>query len=56
VLAGAGATVVGVVSHGAISRPAAVAAPGLTVIAVILFMGGVSGAHLNPAVTLAFSL
>ena len=56
VLAGAGAVVVGAVSHGAISRPAAVAAPGLTVMAIILFMGAVSGAHLNPCVTLAFTL
>jgi aquaporin Z len=56
VLAGAGATVVGAVSHGAISRSAAVTAPGLTVMAIILFMGAVSGAHLNPGVTLAFSL
>jgi len=56
VLAGAGAVVVGAVSHGQISRSAAVAAPGLTVTAVILFMGAVSGAHLNPAVTIAFSL
>lgn len=31
-------------------------APALTVLAVILFMGAVSGAHLNPAVTLAFAL
>ena len=56
VLAGAGAGVVGAVSHGAISRPAAVTAPGLAVMAVILFMGEVSGAHLNPAVSIAFSL
>ena len=42
-------------SHGAISRAAAVVAPGLMVMAVILFMGAVSGAHLNPAVTLSFS-
>ena len=56
VLVGAGGGVVGALSHGAISRPAAVAAPGLMVMAIILFMGAVSGAHLNPAVTLAFSL
>ena len=56
VLAGAGAPVVGALTHGAISRPAAVAAPGLTVMAIILFMGAVSGAHLNPVVTIAFTL
>jgi len=56
VLAGAGAVVVGAVSHGQISRTAAVTAPGVTVTAVILFMGAVSGAHLNPAVTFAFAL
>ena len=56
VLAGAGAPVVDAVTHGSIGRAAAVTAPGLTVMAVILFMGAVSGAHLNPAVTLAFSL
>jgi aquaporin Z len=56
VIAGAGAGVVGAVSHGMISRTAAVSAPGLTVMAIILFMGAVSGAHLNPAVTIAFTL
>jgi aquaporin Z len=56
VLAGAGAAVVGAASHGAISRSAAMAAPGLMVMAIILFMGNVSGAHLNPAVTFAFAL
>lgn len=40
----------------AVSRTAAVAAPGLMVATVILFMGAVSGAHLNPGVTLAFAL
>jgi len=56
VLVGAGAVVVNALSHGQIGRPAAVAAPGLMVLAIILFMGAVSGAHLNPAVTVAFSL
>jgi len=54
-MAGAGAVVVNAVS-GSISRAAAVTAPGLTVMAVILFMGGVSGAHLNPVVSLSFAL
>jgi aquaporin Z len=39
-----------------ISRGALVIAPGLMVMAIILFMGAVSGAHLNPAVTVAFTL
>jgi aquaporin Z len=56
VLVGAGGAVVNATSHGAITRAAAVAAPGLMVMAIILFMGAVSGAHLNPAVSLAFAL
>jgi aquaporin Z len=55
VLVGAGGGVVAAVSHGMISRAAAVTAPGLMVMAIILFMGAISGAHLNPAVTLAFT-
>jgi aquaporin Z len=39
-----------------ISRQAAVVAPGLMVLAIILFMGKLSGAHLNPAVSVAFAL
>jgi aquaporin Z len=39
-----------------ISRQAAVVAPGLMVLAIILFMGKISGAHLNPAVSIAFAL
>jgi aquaporin Z len=35
---------------------AAVVAPGLMVLAIILFMGAVSGAHLNPGVSLAFAV
>jgi aquaporin Z len=56
VLVGAGGAVVNAESHGAISRTAAVTGPGLMVLAIILFMGAISGAHLNPAVTLAFTL
>src|ERR1700684_620677 len=54
-LAGAGAAVVAGATHVAIGRAAAVSAPGLTVLAVILFMGAVSGAHLNPVVSIAFA-
>ena len=55
VLVGAGGAVVNAQSQGAISRTAAVTAPGLMVMAIILFMGAVSGAHLNPAVSIAFA-
>src|SRR6476661_6236369 len=41
---------------GQISLTAAVVAPGLMVASIILFMGAVSGAHLNPAVSLAFAV
>lgn len=40
----------------AISAAAQVSAPGLMVGAIILFMGAVSGAHLNPGVSIAFAL
>jgi len=43
-------------AEGKISLSAAVVAPGLMVMGIILFMGAVSGAHLNPAVSLAFAL
>ena len=56
VLVGAGGGVVDAVSNGAIGRGAGVTAPGLMVLAIILFMGAISGAHLNPAVTLGFAL
>jgi aquaporin Z len=55
VLVGAGGAVVNAQSQGAISRAAAVTAPGLMVMAIILFMGAISGAHLNPAVSVAFA-
>jgi aquaporin Z len=40
----------------AIGSAALVTAPGLMVGAIILFMGSVSGAHLNPGVSLAFAM
>ena len=56
VAVGAGGAVVDAASGGQIGRAAGVTAPGLMVLAMILFMGAVSGAHLNPAVTLSFAL
>ncbi|KAE8764631.1 hypothetical protein GB883_08070 [Georgenia thermotolerans] len=56
VLVAAGGKVVGAASGGAVGRSAAITAPGLMVMVVILFMGATSGAHLNPAVTLGFAL
>lgn len=41
---------------GAVSASARAIAPGVTVGVVILFMGAVSGAHLNPVVSVAFAL
>jgi aquaporin Z len=43
-------------AKGQVSLAAAVVAPGLMVMAVILSVGAVSGAHLNPVVSLAFAM
>src|SRR5207344_443509 len=56
VLVAAGGGMMGQAFPGTISRTAAVTAPALMVMAIILFMGKVSGAHLNPAVSVAFAL
>jgi aquaporin Z len=56
VLVAAGGGMMGQAFPGVISRTAAVVAPALMVMAVILFMGKISGAHLNPAVSVAFAL
>jgi aquaporin Z len=56
VLVAAGGGMMGQAFPDTIGRSAAVVAPGLMVLAIILFMGKVSGAHLNPAVSFAFAL
>lgn len=56
VVVAAGADVVNAVSLGEVGRVSAVVAPGVMVMAIILFMGAVSGAHLNPAVTIGFAM
>ena len=55
VVVAAGAGVVGALSGRTITLSMKVAAPGMMVMAIIYFMGAVGGAHLNPAVTLAFA-
>src|SRR5246127_872717 len=52
----AGGGMMGAAFPNTISRTAAVVAPGLMVLGIIMFMGKVSGAHLNPAVSIAFAL
>jgi aquaporin Z len=56
VIVAAGGGMMGQAFPNTITRTAAVVAPGLMVMGIILFMGKVSGAHLNPAVSVAFSL
>lgn len=56
VVVAAGGGAVAAESGGAITLGMIVVAPGLMVMAIIYFMGTVSGAHLNPAVTFAFAM
>ena len=56
VLVAAGGGMMSQAFPGVISRTAAVVAPASMVMGVILFMGKISGAHLNPAVSIAFAL
>ena len=57
VFAGAGGRMVDArFGGGVIPEAALVVAPGLMVMCVILFMGAVSGAHLNPVVSIAFAM
>jgi len=56
VLVAAGGGVVNAQSGGQIPLAVRVTAPGLMVMAMILFMGAVSGAHFNPVVSVGFAL
>jgi aquaporin Z len=57
VLVAAGGGVVGATAFGGeLTLATKALAPGMMVMGVIFFMGTISGAHLNPAVTLAFAV
>lgn len=56
VFAAAGSDVVAQVTSGQVGEAARAVAPGLVVAAMIYSIGDTSGAHFNPAVTLAFGL
>ena len=56
VIVAAGGGMMGAAFPNTISRTAAVVAPGLMVMGIIMFMGKISGAHLNPAVSISFAL
>lgn len=56
VFAGCGAIVVDTLTHGAITHVGVAASFGLVIGVMIYAIGHISGAHINPAVTLAFAL
>lgn len=57
VLVAAGGGVVGATAFGGdLTLAMKALAPGMMVMGIIFFMGTISGAHLNPAVTLAFAV
>lgn len=56
VFAGCGAIVVNTTSHGQLTHLGVALSFGLVIAAMIYAIGHISGAHMNPAVTLAFAL
>jgi MIP family channel proteins len=56
VFAGCGAIVIDSVSHGQVTHVGVAITFGLVIAAMIYATGHISGAHINPAVTLAFAL
>jgi MIP family channel proteins len=56
VFAGCGAIVIDTVSHGQVTHVGVAVSFGLAIAAMIYGTGHISGAHINPAVTLAFAL
>jgi aquaporin Z len=57
VLVAAGGGVIGATAFGSeLTLQMKALAPGMMVMGIIFFMGTISGAHLNPAVTLAFAV
>lgn len=56
VFCGTGAIVINQETNGAITHVGIAITFGLVVMAMIYALGGISGAHLNPAVTIAFTL
>lgn len=55
IFAGCGAVVINKISNGAITSPGISIVWGLAVMVVVYSVGHISGAHLNPAVTIAFA-
>lgn len=56
VLVAAGGPMINRFLPGSVAHASAVVAPGIMVMAMIMFMGKVSGAHFNPVVSLGFAL
>lgn len=56
VFCGTGAVVIDQVSHGSVSHVGVAITFGLIVLAMIYALGDISGAHINPAVSIAFAV